>query len=72
MWPMCHMWARMLCEAKSSRQENLRRPGKSKVIESLTTSLLCTISIRGQETLKYCVGNFKRKGKARSLTGSLL
>ena len=58
------MWGRRLCEAESSRQENLRRPGKSKVIESLTTSLLCTISIKGQNTKILC-WEFEQTGKSK-------
>ena len=38
--------------------------GKSKVIESLTTSLLCTISIKGQNTKILC-WEFEQTGKSK-------
>ena len=63
------MWGRRLCEGESSREENLRRPGKSKVIQSLTTFLLCTISSYYLNILlEYQAG----WGKVRSLTDFLV
>ena len=61
------MWGRRLCEGESSREENLRRPGKSKVIQSLTTFLLCTISVKTQDIyyLNLFVGILFGLGKSK-------